>query len=1035
MAGLPPTTSNINGAGKKTTFDFLFPNFIGTTTGTSTSINQVLLGSGVSGQLPVANGGTGSTTRNFVDLTSNETVAGIKTFSSNIVGSITGNASTVTTNANLTGDVTSIGNATTYSGTVPVNKGGTGSTTQNFVDLTTNQTIAGTKTLSSDAIINGVTIGIGTGSVNSNTLVGNNSLTANTSGGNNTVVGVAALKTQQQSYRNTAIGYGSMAYGDAFAGVWAVDNTSIGYLTGANISSGANNTAVGSQALYNTTKGSNNLALGTSSLTNNIEGQGNVGIGYGSLATSKNRSYSTAIGYQSMYYSENSLTFQDSNNTAVGAYSLMGSTTPANNTGRFNTALGTLALTANTSGTFNTGIGYNAGSAITTGGKNVVIGSNTGSTIATTSNNIIISDGDGNIRQQINSTGNTTFGGTLTASEIISGTTPIGLASGGTGVSYPSNIAMFNGISPLTTAGDLLTWTGSGSTNTRIPVGTESKILAVSGGMPSWVEEDSSNFLINPGFENSTIVASCVSGWTCTNGIGSSTTVSGEFIGGLSAMKVSTTASVLNVSQSVTTPSGSPLQYVVGAYYASPLSDFQVCTTINGAEKTCVPSANLILDGLYHPIEIPEVSTPGQTIGIKFKAGSSTNAYALLVDKAYIKQGLGTQALQLDTVYSANSSSAGVVSNLNKTGWIGNCSITSTAIYTCPLTGFTIAPNCTVNVALDNAQLQIASGVVTTSTSLKYVVSQTNIANPFLIAEPVSIICQKSGNDYLASSAAVYSQASANYDWTTFTPTITGIGSPTLTNACKHRRLGGDLEVSCQFATGTTTGTPVATFTLPSSLSLDSSRIVATNTISASGQSVGIFQQAATSNLGAIVTATGTSTTLVYFGLSSSGTAGQQFIPQFGNVVFNNSSTTNIYFKVPISGWSNSASIVGSFAGYTNVPGYQGNVDTFSVSYGATINTNCTTISSVCAFNDTIGLSASVNHGATTGIYSLTAPRPYSKLKCTVSSASTSQSSTGVIGTGSALSCASCSTLTFVTGAVGTGAVDTYGTISCLGTY
>ena len=40
----------------------------------------------------------------------------------------TGNAATVTTNANLTGDVTSTGNATSYSGTVPITKGGTGAT-------------------------------------------------------------------------------------------------------------------------------------------------------------------------------------------------------------------------------------------------------------------------------------------------------------------------------------------------------------------------------------------------------------------------------------------------------------------------------------------------------------------------------------------------------------------------------------------------------------------------------------------------------------------------------------------------------------------------------------------------------------------------------------------------------------------------------------------------------------------------------------------------------------------------------------------
>jgi len=68
---------------------------------------------GVTGILPLASGGTGSATQNFVDLTTAQTIAGTKTFSDPIAGSITGNAATVTTNANLTGDVTSSGNATT----------------------------------------------------------------------------------------------------------------------------------------------------------------------------------------------------------------------------------------------------------------------------------------------------------------------------------------------------------------------------------------------------------------------------------------------------------------------------------------------------------------------------------------------------------------------------------------------------------------------------------------------------------------------------------------------------------------------------------------------------------------------------------------------------------------------------------------------------------------------------------------------------------------------------------------------------------
>lgn len=67
--------------------------------------------------LAIAQGGTGSTSKNFVDLSTTQTIAGAKTFSTIISGSIDGNAATVTTNANLTGDVTSAGNATTLANT------------------------------------------------------------------------------------------------------------------------------------------------------------------------------------------------------------------------------------------------------------------------------------------------------------------------------------------------------------------------------------------------------------------------------------------------------------------------------------------------------------------------------------------------------------------------------------------------------------------------------------------------------------------------------------------------------------------------------------------------------------------------------------------------------------------------------------------------------------------------------------------------------------------------------------------------------
>lgn len=85
--------------------------------GVMTSVTGLPLTTGVTGILPVANGGTGSGTQNFVDLSATQTVGGAKTFSSTITGNISGNAATVTTNANLTGDVTSSGNAATLAST------------------------------------------------------------------------------------------------------------------------------------------------------------------------------------------------------------------------------------------------------------------------------------------------------------------------------------------------------------------------------------------------------------------------------------------------------------------------------------------------------------------------------------------------------------------------------------------------------------------------------------------------------------------------------------------------------------------------------------------------------------------------------------------------------------------------------------------------------------------------------------------------------------------------------------------------------
>lgn len=151
-----------------------FPTLNQNTTGTAAN---------VTGTVAVVNGGTGATT-----LTGLIKGSGTSAFTAAVAGtdyvipsgSITGNAGTVTTNANMTGDVTSVGNTTTIAtgavtatklgvasvdlasnkvtGIVPIANGGTGSATQNWVDLSTTQaSIAGAKTFTTSLTSSGAT--------------------------------------------------------------------------------------------------------------------------------------------------------------------------------------------------------------------------------------------------------------------------------------------------------------------------------------------------------------------------------------------------------------------------------------------------------------------------------------------------------------------------------------------------------------------------------------------------------------------------------------------------------------------------------------------------------------------------------------------------------------------------------------------------------------------------------------------------------------------------------------------------------------
>lgn len=155
------------------------------------------------------------------------------------------------------------------------------------------------------------------------------------------------------------------------AGASGVDNTMLGALTGASLTTGANNTATGSRALNALIDGGGHTALGKGALTLLANGDNNVAVGFSAMAAA-----TSATG-----------------NTAVGTIALGSLTSIA---GGYNTAVGYSTLFGLTTGVSNSAIGMFAGQGVTTGSNNVLIGENVagnaGTTLTTGSNNILIGD-------------------------------------------------------------------------------------------------------------------------------------------------------------------------------------------------------------------------------------------------------------------------------------------------------------------------------------------------------------------------------------------------------------------------------------------------------------------------------------------------------------------------------------------------------------------------------------------------------------------------------------------------------------------
>jgi len=298
-----------------------------------------------------------------------------------------------------------------------------------IADTTGNMTGVGTLTTSGDATIQGLTVGRGGGAVSGNTAVGLTALAGVNTGGSNVAVGDRALQSNTSGGDNTAlgtlalsgnlIGAGNVAVGrSALQANTGSNNVAIGLEAGTSNTTASNLVAIGYQAARLNNTGSAVTAVGWQAAESNVSGGQIAAFGTSSLQL-VTASQNTAFGAQTAV-----VLTSGSYNLAVGDFALNKATTSSSNTAVGSGALATTTTSGNSTavgagaGNLATGIGNqffgnSSGSAVTTGAKNVILGSYTGSAApisATGSNNIVLSDGDGNVRQVIDSSGNVGIG-------------------------------------------------------------------------------------------------------------------------------------------------------------------------------------------------------------------------------------------------------------------------------------------------------------------------------------------------------------------------------------------------------------------------------------------------------------------------------------------------------------------------------------------------------------------------------------------------------------------------------------------------
>jgi len=314
------------------------------------------------------------------------------------------------------------------------------------------------------------------------------------------ITGLKTFETLPQSYVTPTSNYQlvNKLYVDSLSGggdmlksVYDTNNNSVvdraekgGIGSLVSLTTGVYNSAWGNSALAATTTGRYNTAVGENTLSKNTSGYYNTAVGSDALSSNTAGQFSTAIGYNALSLSTGS------NNTSVGYHSMSSNTSghtnlaiggkalQLNTTGYYNTAVGHEALNSNTEGYTNTAIGYQSLINNTTGYQNVAIGNNALNNNIASNQNIAIGGnalrsntasfnvaiGHDALRSNTTATGNIAIG----FQALYTSTTP----SGNTAIGYSALYNDTTGDSNNAIGNSALYWNTTGSSNTAMGYGS-----------------------------------------------------------------------------------------------------------------------------------------------------------------------------------------------------------------------------------------------------------------------------------------------------------------------------------------------------------------------------------------------------------------------------------------------------------------------------------------------------------------------------------------------------------------------------------